>query len=77
MNNEKAIMQNNIEDKIVKILTDTLCYCYCDNCEFGDWDRYQDSVCESCYRKSQNWQLSGRTAKSIAKQIIKEINNEQ
>ena len=31
-------MQNdfNIEDRIVKILTDELCYCYCDNCEFGN-----------------------------------------
>lgn len=30
----------NKEDKIAKILTDELCYCYCDNCEFGNWDKY-------------------------------------
>jgi hypothetical protein len=34
-------MQNNIENKIAKILTDILCYCYCDNCEFGNYDKYQ------------------------------------
>lgn len=70
-------MQNdfNIEDRIVKILTDELCYCYCDNCEFGNWDKYQDRNCDDCHRKYQNWRLSEDTAKSIAKQIIKEIEN--
>lgn len=68
-------MQNNIENRIAKILTDELSYCYCDNCEFGNWDKYQDENCEGCYRKYQNWRLSENTAKSIAKQIIKEINN--
>ena len=69
-------MQNNIEDKIAKILTDELCYCYCDNCEFGNWDKYQDRECDVCYRKYQNWRLSEKSAKLIAKQIIKEINND-
>ena len=69
-------MQNNIKDRIAKILTDELCYCYCDNCEFGDWDKYQDTKCDNCYRKYQNWRLSKDTAKSIAKRIIKEIENE-
>ena len=64
-----------IEDKIVKILIDELCYCYCDNCEFGNWDEYQDEKCDNCHRKYQNWRLSKDTARSIAKQIIEEINN--
>ena len=68
-------MQNNIKDRIVKILTDELCYCYCDNCEFGNWDKYQDTRCDDCHRKYQNWRLSENTAKIITKQIIEEIKN--
>lgn len=64
---------SNKEDRVAKILTDELCYCYCDNCEFGDWDKYQDTRCGNCYRKYQNWQLSEGTAKELAKQIIGEI----
>lgn len=76
----KSLLQkidNNIsnkEEKIAKILTDELCYCYCDNCEFGDWDKYQDTRCDNCHRK-QHWQLSESTAKELAKQIIEEIKN--
>lgn len=66
----------DIENRIAKILTDELCYCYCDNCEFGNWDKYQDTRCDNCYRKYQNWQLSEDTAKELAKQIIGEINKE-
>lgn len=64
---------SNKEEKIIKILTDELCYCYCDNCEFGNWDKYQDTRCDDCHRKYQNWRLSKETAKSIAKQIIREF----
>lgn len=64
---------SNKEEKIIKILTDELCYCYYDNCEFGNWDKYQDTRCDDCYRKYQNWRLSEETAKSIAKQIIREF----
>ena len=77
----KSLLQkidNNIsnkEEKIAKILTNELCYCYCDNCEFGNWDKYQDTRCDDCHRKYQNWQLSEDTAKELAEQIIKEINN--
>lgn len=76
----KSLLQkidNNIsnkEEKIAKILTDELCYCYCDNCEFGNWDKYQDTRCDDCHRKYQNWRLSENTAKLIAKQIINEVN---
>lgn len=64
-------MKSNIENKIVKILTDELCYCYCDNCEFGNWDKYQDRECDDCHRKYQNWRLSENTARMIADKIIK------
>ena len=67
-------MQNNIEDRIAEILTDELCYCYCDNCEFGNWNKYQDRKCDDCHRKYQNWKLSTDTAAQIAEQIIKEVN---
>lgn len=69
-------MEFNIENKIAKILTDELCYCYCDNCEFGDWDKYQDIGCDNCHRKYQNWRLSEETAKRLAEQIIKGISND-
>ena len=60
-------------EKIINILTSNLSYCYCDNCEFGNWDKYQDTRCEDCHRKYQNWQLSSYTAAEIAEQILKEI----
>lgn len=78
----KSLLQkinNNIlnkEEKIVKILTDELCYCYCDNCEFGNWNKYQDRKCDDCHRKYQNWRLSEETAKKLAEQIIWIIKNE-
>ncbi len=65
-----------MKEKIVNILIDELCYCYCDNCEYGNWDKYPDyRGCDGCYRKYQNWKLSTNTAAKIAEQIIKEVNN--
>ena len=64
-----------MQEKIVKILLNELYYAYCDNCEFGNWDKYQDTGCFECHRKYQNWKLSEDTAKLIAEQIIKEIKN--
>ncbi len=63
----------NNKEKIKNILINELCYCYCDNCEYSDWDKYQDDECEGCYRKYQNWKLSSDTAAEIAEQIIKEV----
>ena len=63
-----------MKEKIIKILIDELDYCYCDNCEYGNWDKYQDHHCNDCYRKYQNWRLSTDTATKIAEQIIKEVN---
>lgn len=68
---------SNKEEKIAKILTNELCYCYCDNCKFGDYKKYGDMYCDWCCRKNQNWALSENAAKNIAKQIIKEINYEK
>lgn len=68
-------MQNEIKEKIINILTTELSYCYCDNCEYGDWDKYEDRYCDDCYRKYQNWKLSTYTATQIAEQIIKEVIN--
>lgn len=65
-------MQNN-KEKIVNILTSELSYCYCDNCKYGDWDKYQDDYCFDCHRKYQNWELSPDTAAEIAEQILKEV----
>ena len=66
-------MQNENKEKIINILTSNLSYCYCDNCEYGDWDKYEDSNCLDCHRKYQNWQLSSYTAAEIAEQILKEV----
>ena len=80
--NNMIIKENKLEykelrEKITKILTDELCYCYCDNCEFGNWDKYQnEECCDDCHRKYQNWRLSKDTAKELAKRIIEEINND-
>lgn len=64
-----------MKEKIVNILINELKYCYCDNCEYGNWDKYQDNECDNCYRKYQNWKLSKNTAAQIAEQIIKEVIN--
>ena len=66
---------SNKKEKIIKILTNELSYCYCDNCEFGNWDKYQDRKCNDCARKYQNWRLSEDTARMIADKIIEEIKN--
>ena len=61
-------MQN--KEKIIKILTDELHYCYCDNCKFNDYDKYQENYCDGCYRKYSNWALSPKTAEEIIDKII-------
>lgn len=63
-----------MKEKIINILINELCYCYCDNCEYGNWDKYKDNECDDCHRKYQNWKLSKNTATQIAEQIIKEVN---
>ena len=65
-------MQNN-KEKITKILTDELCYCYCDNCKYCDYETYGDRFCDECHRKYSNWKLSQNTAAIIADEIIKEV----
>ena len=30
-----------MEEKIKEILINNLCYCYCDNCEYGNWDKWE------------------------------------
>lgn len=64
-----------MKEKIINILINELCYCYCDNCEYGNWDKYQDNMCDNCHRKYQNWRLSSDTATEIAEQILKEVIN--
>ena len=63
-----------MKEKIINILINELYYCDCDNCEYNNWDKYQDNECDFCYRKYQNWKLSTDTAAKIAEQIIKEVN---
>lgn len=61
------------EEKAVKILTDELCYAYCDNCWFSnsaEEDDYRN--CDDCHRKYQNWALDKDTAAYIVDRIIKE-----
>lgn len=58
-----------MKEKIINILINELCYCYCNNCEYGNWDKYYNE-CDDCHRKYQNWKL----ATQIAEQIIKEVN---
>lgn len=61
-----------MKEKIINILISNLSYCYCDNYEYGNWDKYQDNHGLDCHKKYQNWQLSSYAAAEIAEQIIKE-----
>lgn len=63
-------MQFN-KEKAVKILTDELCYAYCDNCKNSEINENIGN-CDDCYRKYQNWALSEYTAAYIIDRIIKE-----
>ena len=60
-------MQFN-EEKAIKILTDELCYAYCDNCA----NSINIENCDDCHRKYQNWALDKNTAADIVDKIIKE-----
>lgn len=60
-------MQCN-KEKAVKILTDELCYAYCDNCKNSE----DIENCDDCHRKYQNWALDKDTAAYIIDRIIKE-----
>ena len=59
----------NNKEKIINILINDLNYCYCDNCKYGDWDKYHDKYCMECHRKYQNWSLSKETASRLADEI--------
>lgn len=61
-----------MKEKIVNILINELCYCYCDNCKYG---KFKDRHCDDCHREYQSWKLSTDTAAQIAEQIITEVNN--
>lgn len=63
-----------MKEKIINILINELCYCYCDNCEYSNWDKYKDYYCDDCHRKYQNWKLSTDTATQIAEKIMIEVN---
>jgi len=58
------------EEKMVNVLTDTLSYCYCDNCKYGDYEKYGDRHCDDCHRKYTNWALSPEVAEEIVNKII-------
>jgi len=63
-----------MKEKIINILINELYCCYCNNCEYNNWDEYGYRYCDDCHRKYQNWKLSKDTAAQIAEQIIKEVN---
>ena len=60
-----------MKEKIINILINELCYCYCDNCEYSNQDKYGDRYCDGC--QYQNWKLSTDTAANLAEQIINEV----
>ncbi len=55
-----------MKNEIIKLLTGQLDYAYCDNCKYGDYDKYGDRYCDNCHRKYQNWGLSYSTANDLA-----------
>ena len=57
-------------EKMVNVLTDTLSYCYCDNCKYSDYEEYGDRHCDDCHRKYTNWALSPEAAEEIVEKII-------
>ena len=61
-----------MKEKIINILVNGRC----DNCEYNNWDKYQDDICDNCHKKYQKWKLSeDTTVTQIAEQIIRKINN--
>ena len=59
-----------IVEEMVNVLTDTLSYCYCDNCKYSDYEKYGDRHCDDCHRKYVSWALSPETAEEIVNKII-------
>lgn len=68
-------MQNETKEKLVKILTDELCYCYCDNCINAEEEN--ENACECCYRKYSNWGLAKATAEMLVERIIEVIDSQK
>ena len=58
------------KEKMVNVLIDTLSYCYCDNCKYGDYEKYGDRHCDECHRKYVSWALSPEVAEEIVNKII-------
>lgn len=56
---------------IIEAIDANLYYAYCDNCRFADYrSSEEDSVCDWCNRKAQNWGVSFSTAGNIASEAI-------
>lgn len=66
--NKKIDWGNDMKTKeeITNILTETLCYAYCDNCG----NDMNEDLCGDCHRKYQNWKLSVDVAEKIADEIL-------
>ena len=58
-----------MEEKISEMLYQNLGAVYCYNCENEDTDE-----CDYCHRKSIGWSLSRKAADSLAKEIMKIVN---
>lgn len=66
-------MQNDIRFKLIELLMNYLCYAYCDNCKYGDYDTYGEEYCDNCYRKYSSWALGEQTATQIIDRILLEL----
>ena len=71
-----------MEQAIINLIYEDLCYMYCDNCRFHSEISEEESIkmfghwgCDNCYRKYNGWGISRAKAEYFAKEIMKIYNN--
>lgn len=67
---------NSKQDDIANIIYGTLDHMYCDNCRFNSEIKESDNGewnCDECHRKYNGWGVSMQESNKIAKEILKQL----
>lgn len=67
---------NSKQDDIASIIYSTLDHMYCDNCRFNSEIKESDNGewnCDECHRKYNGWGVSMQESNKIAKEILKQL----
>lgn len=67
---------NSKQDDIASIIYGTLDHMYCDNCRFNSEIKESDNGewnCDECHRKYNGWGVSMQESNKIAKEILKQL----